>query len=134
MAIISNRFIDDKQPAFELSEIQREYIRIFIDKCSSEEYGFEHLKCECGCNDFATIAEKDRYGIPIKTVICRNCGLIMTNPCLDVYSNSAFYDNEYHYIYRSEDKPSDDNFVQRKNEAKTNVRQYRISHKLRSYL
>ena len=119
MAIISDRFIDDTQPAFELSEIQKKYIRIFIDKCSSGEYSFEHLNCECGCNDFETIAKKDRYGIPVETVICRNCGLIMTNPCLDSNSNNAFYDNEYHYIYRSEDKPSDDNFVQRKNEAKT---------------
>ena len=117
MAIISDRFIDDTQPAFELSEIQKKYIRIFIDKCSSGEYSFEHLNCECGCNDFETIAKKDRYGIPVETVICRNCGLIMTNPCLDSNSNNAFYDNEYHYIYRSEDKPSDDNFVQRKNEA-----------------
>lgn len=118
MAIISDRFIDDKQPAFDLSEIQKEYIRIFNDKCSSGEYGFEHLKCECGCNDFETIAKKDRYGIPVETVICRNCGLILTNPCLDSNSNNSFYDNEYHYIYRSEDKPSDENFLQRKNSAK----------------
>ena len=117
MNLISKRFSNDGIPVLELSEIQRKYIRIFNEKCRNGTYSFRNRKCECGNGDFETIAQKDRYGLPVNTVICKNCGLIVTDPCLDDNSNNAFYDNEYPYIYREETTPSDEHFEERKREA-----------------
>lgn len=117
--LLSERYVDDGLPAFALSDVQKEHIRSFNEKCTSGIYSFRNRICECGSNDFEVIAQKDRYGLPVDTVICRNCGLIMTNPCLDDTSNALFYDNEYHYIYRSETKPSEQNYEERKHDAHT---------------
>ena len=119
--LISKRFTNDGIPAFELSDIQKEYIFRFNEKCQRGEYSFRKRKCECGKGDFEVIAQKDRYGLPVETVICRNCGLIMTNPCLDDASNNAFYDCEYHFIYRSEEAPTEERFEERKKYANTIV-------------
>ncbi|MBQ6128125.1 MAG: class I SAM-dependent methyltransferase [Lachnospiraceae bacterium] len=117
--LISERYKNDRVPAFELSDVQKEYVRRFAEKCESGEYSFRKRECECGKGDFEVIAQKDRYGLPVETVICRNCGLIMTNPCLDDKSNNSFYDGEYHYIYRAEEAPSEERFEERKKEAGT---------------
>ena len=117
--LLSERYKMDGTPVFGLSDVQKEYIRRFNEKCESGQYSFRDRKCECGNGDFELIAQKDRYGLPVDTVICRNCGLIMTNPCLDDISNNLFYDGEYHYIYRAESTPSDERYEGRKNNAKT---------------
>lgn len=117
MALISDRFTDDGQSILQLSYIQQKYIGIYNRKCETGEYSYRKLECECGQGDFEVIAKKDRYGIPIDTVICRNCGLIITNPCLDDPSNNEFYDNEYPYIYRAEEKPSEEVFQDGKRAA-----------------
>lgn len=117
MALISERYKSDGRSVLELSDIQRKYIDIFNGKCLTGEYTFRKLECECGQGDFEVIAEKDRYGIPVNTVICKNCGLIITNPCLDDKSNNEFYDNEYPFIYRAEEKPSEEEFLSMKQEA-----------------
>ena len=117
MALISERYVNDGKASLNLSELQKEYIRIFEQKCQSGEYSLEQRECECGESDFELIAQKDRYGIAVDTVICRNCGLIMTNPCLDEKSNNSFYDKEYPFIYRAEEKPSEEKFQEQREEA-----------------
>lgn len=121
MALLSDRYKDDGIATPGLSDIQKKYIEIYRNKCETGEYKMRDRECECGQSDLEIIAQKDRYGLPVTTVICRNCGLIMTSPCLDDASNNAFYDNEYHYIYRAEDKPSDKNFLERKQDAAANI-------------
>jgi SAM-dependent methyltransferase len=56
--------------------------------------------CLCGCqaND-VTIATKDRFGIPLITVICTNCGLIRTKYFWDQKSTVLFYKQDFEKIY-----------------------------------
>lgn len=115
--LLSNRYQNDGIPALELSDIQRKYIDIFSEKIRNGVYSLRDRTCECENGNLEVIAQKDRYGIPVDTVICKNCGLIMTDPCLDDASNNSFYDNEYHYIYRDEVTPSEERFQERKSEA-----------------
>ncbi len=118
MALLDKRYENDGLSVYELNDVQKEYIRLFNKKCESGEYSYISYPCECSSHDFEIIAKKDRYGIPVKTVICKNCGLIMSNPRLDDRSNALFYDNEYHYIYRAETKPSYEKFAERKAHAR----------------
>ena len=125
MALLSERFSDDGKAELELSDIQIKYIDIFRKKCESGEYRFRKCKCECGSSDLEVIAKKDRYGIPMDTVICRECGLITTNPRLDDDSNNKFYDNEYPFIYREEETPSEKVFLVRKKSAESIIKYIR---------
>ncbi|MBR5422083.1 MAG: class I SAM-dependent methyltransferase [Lachnospiraceae bacterium] len=115
--MISDRFINDGKPSLKLSELQRKHIAIFQDKCRSGEYMFVKRKCECGSMDCEIIAQKDRYGIAVDTVICKNCGLIRTSPFLDDGSNKRFYVEDYPFIYRAEVKPSEEKFFQERSTA-----------------
>ena len=119
MNLISDRFANDGKASLYISELQRDSIKQFEEKCRSGEYKLIKRECECGCGDFEVIAQKDRYGIAVDTVICRNCGLIMTNPCLDDSSNTSFYKKDYPYIYRAVDKPSEKAYSDARKDAES---------------
>ena len=41
----------------------------------------EHVSCNlCGSDESSTVATRDKYKLPLKTVICRQCGLLYLNP------------------------------------------------------
>ena len=84
-----------------LSEEQQEEIKKVTDKISSGFYKFTKLTdCPC-CNNsqFETIAEYDRYGFYNPNVICKDCGLIFSNPMWTEESVSDFYEHHYRTIY-----------------------------------
>jgi|GEM_PF-1034013 len=61
--------------------------------------------CFCGNQDDYLIAEYDRYGILINSVLCSNCGTVRINPYLNQDSAGHFYTNIYQGLYgRSIDK------------------------------
>jgi tRNA/tmRNA/rRNA uracil-C5-methylase (TrmA/RlmC/RlmD family) len=47
------------------------------------------------------VAEKDRYGIPIKMICCSKCGLIRSDKVFDEKSNELFYTHYYRPLYTS---------------------------------
>lgn len=103
---------NDYKPVVRLNQLQKEYVRIFINKLESGEYKLVDNPCLCGNADSyldLLISEKDRYGIPCDLVLCRNCGLIRLKRILDNKSNTEFYKNEYRYIYTGRKFP-DENF------------------------
>ncbi len=53
----------------------------------------------CGASDDVCVTEKDRYGIPCKYVLCRNCGLVRQEKRLDDESTALFYRDDYRKIY-----------------------------------
>ena len=69
------------------------------NKMNSKEYATINNPCLCGASDDEIIAVRDRYGININTVICKNCGLIRTNPYYNEESLDKFYNTEYRSLY-----------------------------------
>jgi len=60
---------------------------------------FENISCNlCGRNDFFVLAEKSVSGLPVRTCLCKNCGMIYINPRL----TKEEYDNYYKYFYRKD--------------------------------
>lgn len=45
----------------------------------------------CGNDCFASVADVDRYGLPVRTVRCSNCGLVFLNPRMTEAAYSRFY-------------------------------------------
>jgi SAM-dependent methyltransferase len=64
----------------------------------------------CPCGDMAAgdvqIAEIDRYGLELRSVLCRACGTVRIDPYLDAPSLDDFYANRYQEMYgRSKNLP-----------------------------
>lgn len=57
---------------------------------------YEHILCNlCGAEFFELVNKKDRYGLPVNTVICKKCGLIFINPRMSKESYHDFYQGTY---------------------------------------
>lgn len=67
-------------------------------KIESGEYLLEDVPCFCGAKDDAVVDTKDRYGIPMTTVVCNNCALVRVNPRFTPETLSAFYNTDYRIL------------------------------------
>lgn len=57
---------------------------------------YENKMCNyCNMSDFKILSKKDRYGLPVMTVICKTCGLVFINPRMDKNSYEKFYQGYY---------------------------------------
>lgn len=64
-------------------------------------YNLESIACNvCGADNFQTISNKDKNGLPTNVVLCKNCGLGYLNPRWDADSYMSFYRDEYDHYYR----------------------------------
>ena len=54
------------------------------------------------------IGEIDRYAIPVRTVICRNCALMRTDPIMNEDAYVDFYQNYYRSLYNGTDLATED--------------------------
>jgi len=79
----------------------------FLKKIGKGEYKLVENKCLCGGERDLIIADKDRYDIPITTVMCMECGLVRSNPYYDEKTLKSFYKNEYRQIYSGSKKAKD---------------------------
>ena len=53
--------------------------------------------CElCGSQFLLTIANRDRYGLLVRFVMCRHCGLVVLNPRWNQEAYARFYTDYYH--------------------------------------
>ena len=72
--MLGQRYLYDGEPILNLNERQKESCKRIIEEQEKENsvYQFEHFKCECGAGEeaFDVLAEKDRYGLKNRTVIC----------------------------------------------------------------
>ena len=95
---------NDGVSLIKLTKNQEEYRKILLEKITSKELKLVKNNCICGNNhedSDVVIAEKDRYGIPIKMICCSKCGLIRSDEVFDEKSNELFYAHYYRPIYSS---------------------------------
>lgn len=65
-------------------------------------------KCDlCDGDSFRTIADTDRNGKPLETVLCERCGLVSHGRIPTEAELDAFYANDYRREYHGEVTPSD---------------------------
>ena len=65
------------------------------------EFDGEHVRCElCGSDDQEQITEHHRGGIDLTTVICRECGLVFSNPMPTQTELDRFYRLSYRTTYK----------------------------------
>lgn len=54
----------------------------------------------CGSVDFEVVADSDRDGKPLRTVLCEGCGFVFTNPRPTAQQIEEFYRREYRVAYK----------------------------------
>ena len=99
--LLSERYVDDNQALkkFPLSETQIDTKNIIIEKIKNGEYKEEYIKCNCGADDYIVIGKKDRFGLPLRVVLCKSCSLLYVNPRMNQESYDDFYNNYYRILY-----------------------------------
>lgn len=60
---------------------------------------WELNKCLCGSNDDLILSLKERRGLQNRIVLCKNCGLIRSNPRISEESMNCFYEEFYRNLY-----------------------------------
>ena len=81
----------------------RAAIAVYIQRLDSGDIGLVEVNCpNCRATNDQVLFDRDRYGIPWKTVVCRDCGMVYSNPQMDASSTVEFYASDlYRRIYGS---------------------------------
>jgi len=65
------------------------------------------MHCDlCGGHDFTIVAEVDRHQQPLKTGLCKQCGLVMHVPVPSEAEVAEYYASRYRSDYHGESEPS----------------------------
>jgi len=66
----------------------------------------EETPCNlCGATDDVVVGTRDRDGRPLRTVLCRACGLVWTNPHPSASDMNAYYETTYRSDYKGQSAP-----------------------------
>lgn len=96
---VLRRSLSDGIAIVPLTDSQRKALRHFKSRVESSEYVDSPHPCLCGSTDDILVACKDRYGIPLRTVLCKRCGLMRSDPYLSPNALVKFYQDDYRPIY-----------------------------------
>jgi len=107
--MLSKRYEYDGKPILGLNSLQLAMKEQITRKIEQNHYVFERVPC-CACNkdDFELLSSKDRYGLYMPVVVCKECGLVQTNPRMSQQSYKEFYASEYRKLYLGKDTPGGD--------------------------
>jgi 2-polyprenyl-3-methyl-5-hydroxy-6-metoxy-1,4-benzoquinol methylase len=98
--MLGSRYNYDGKAVIRLSDVQLGARTAFLRKMQ-QLYHLVDVNCVCGSDCYEILSEKDRYGLPVTTVICKKCGLIYQNPRPDDDSLNDFYCNLYRKLYET---------------------------------
>ncbi len=100
-AILSSRLERSRanSAALQWTQRQQTLVKEFSRRVQSQEYEFTAEDCPCGSGDDVLVAQIDRYGLPLDTALCLNCGTLRFPSYLDKRSLSDFYQNMYQEMY-----------------------------------
>ena len=92
---------DDGVPCLSLNPLQQAEKEIFLNRLARGEYQEVTLDtcCLCGSDNAYIIAQKERHGLPLTTVVCEKCGLVRSYNTLDTESAKKFYSSQYRILY-----------------------------------
>lgn len=92
---------DQRRAWLRLSAKQSEARTRVLAKIDDGTYVLEAAPCFCGAQAGADleIAGRDRYGLPVRTVLCGACGLLRSDPRMDADSTARFYQDDYRDLY-----------------------------------
>jgi len=77
-----------------------------VGSASGRPAATEETPCNlCGARDEVVVGTRDRDGQPLRTVLCRRCGLVWTNPRPTAAEMNAYYGTTYRADYKGHSTP-----------------------------
>lgn len=119
--LLAPRYRLDGHATRDLDKKQQRVAKRVQQKINNDIYQFKQRSCPV-CDEesnFRTIAEKDRYGLYNPVSVCKNCGLVQTNPRMSEESYAEFYEEEYRELYKSDTDWEAPLFERRREKAET---------------
>jgi SAM-dependent methyltransferase len=90
----------DCHPVVRTTELQTQFIQAVKEHLIDGAYRLRHYGCPCGSTlPDIIIAEVDRYGLPLQSVLCQGCGSLRFDPYLEDAGLAHFYSNCYQQMY-----------------------------------
>ena len=96
---LSKRLEDATAPILVLTPSQGSALTRIRARYENGDYHLESVPCYCGGDESVEIAKRDRYGLPVTTLLCRRCGLMRTSPRFTPETNRRFYAEDYRALY-----------------------------------
>lgn len=104
---LSFRFRAGRGPAIEINPVQRRIVDEVERLLGSGRYTLAPTSCICGERDATAVSELDRYGLSLRSVMCRGCGTLRFDPYPQPADIADFYTRYYQDMYgRAPDEPS----------------------------
>jgi SAM-dependent methyltransferase len=85
-----------------LSNTQLKYRNIFLEKLAKGVYKERKINCPCEASDDVEVFSQDKFGIPLRVVICKKCGIMRCDPYYTDKTLENFYDLEYRGFYEED--------------------------------
>ena len=103
--VLFNRFEFSTKPRVYLNKKRKRIRDLVQHNLNQKIYDNEIINCHI-CNssyeEHELISKKERHGLEMDCVICKNCGLVFTNPRMSQESFNDFYTNYYRDLYNYE--------------------------------
>lgn len=102
-------FKNDGEAFFVVDHTKAPALERLKQKIATGEYAHEPIACVCGKQADAEdvlLAEKDMWGVPLDTIVCKDCGLIRSKTIFEPQAMQAFYEQEYKSIYYNSTEPN----------------------------
>jgi SAM-dependent methyltransferase len=96
---LSPRLAASTRPHLSLTSDQLSVRERVLQRLHDGVYGTEEVACFCGATEGMPIAERDRYGLPVRTLLCWRCGLLRTSPRMTAEATRRFYEEDYRGLY-----------------------------------
>ncbi|MDF2529173.1 MAG: ubiG 4 [Gammaproteobacteria bacterium] len=99
--LIARRYKNNGFESLRLAPKQRQARKLICNKIKKKVYKLEKTNCpSCASCKNCLLAEKDMYGLPVRTVLCVDCDFVYTNPRLDSLALQQFYEIDYKSLDR----------------------------------
>jgi len=104
--LLGRRSQDNSRAVWKLSDENKRFLRRIKDAIAHGELSLEQTDCPlCASADFDPVAEKDRYGIPVTTVLCRQCGFVYRRRRMAMNCAARFYNDYYKGLFKGKVDP-----------------------------
>ncbi len=80
-----------------LNEVSQKYKDMLLEDLKNKVIKIETVEvCQCGSKNLEELTKIDRFGLPFGSLICKDCGLVITNPRISQESLPYYYNKYYH--------------------------------------
>ncbi|HEX3026861.1 MAG TPA: class I SAM-dependent methyltransferase, partial [Clostridia bacterium] len=92
---MGERYTNDGNYIAQIDGLQARTRERIYNRLASGKIALEEVACPCGGKEFLLLSEKERFGLPVKIVMCKRCGIILQSPRMAQEGFDDFYSGDF---------------------------------------